>query len=460
MAQMGTEPRVGSRLRHGNMTATMRAITPQTGPKVLRIGVVRDGRVCEERVLGAEDRITVGTREDATFVLAEPGLPSRFILFERRGPNYRLNLGEGMRGRVALEGGITEIASASSLDLGDDARGKIVLGGTTLLFQLIVPPVVVRPQLPLSAKGGFVDRIDWGLTILVGLSFLLHFGFVGAMYSDWIDPPVDHGVSVSGPVDLRTMLPLPTPEPAPDPDVNPLATPVKESPVPTPAPGPSHGAVATNPTRGAASGPSAAALTRQADAREVSFALAFGGKSAVEGGLRRSEVPPVDLSASASSDSAVSHTGGELRGGNGGAPVQAGKDGLASLGGKRGSDIGQRAGKDTGPTGPAQAIVERPIATVPVSDADSVIAGLRPRFRSCYERGLSEDPSMAGKVVISAKISPNGEVASASPTSNAGLSSGVAECIARAVRGAQFSAPRGTGSSLAIPVTFVRQAGR
>ena len=97
---------------------------------------------------------------------------------------------------------------------------------------------------------------------------------------------------------------------------------------------------------------------------------------------------------------------------------------------------------------------------MPVTDADSVIAALRPRFRSCYERGLGEDPSMAGKVVISAKIRSNGEVASASSSSNVGLSTGVAECIAKAVRGAQFAAPGGAGSSLAIPVTFVRQAGR
>jgi TonB family protein len=94
---------------------------------------------------------------------------------------------------------------------------------------------------------------------------------------------------------------------------------------------------------------------------------------------------------------------------------------------------------------------------VPVNNADRVIAGLRGRFRSCYQQGLNTDPNMEGKVVISAKIGPNGEVENASVASNQGLSSSVASCIQRAVRNAQFDAPGGSGSTLNIPVTFKKQ---
>ena len=48
-----------------------------------------------------------------------------------------------------------------------------------------------RPQLPLSVKGGVASQIDWSLTIIAAFSFLLHFGLVGAMYSDWMDPVVN-----------------------------------------------------------------------------------------------------------------------------------------------------------------------------------------------------------------------------------------------------------------------------
>ena len=92
--------------------------------------------------------------------------------------------------------------------------------------------------------------------------------------------------------------------------------------------------------------------------------------------------------------------------------------------------------------------------TVPVVDADRVIAGLRPRFRACYRTGLTEKPSMAGKLVLAASLSPEGEVKSASVVSNAGISSTVADCVSRVLQRAQFDAPGGTGSTLTLPVTF------
>jgi hypothetical protein len=210
----------------------------------------------------------------------------------------------------------------------------------------------------------------------------------------------------------------------------------------------------------------AAALTQQAEAMQMQLLAALGGGSSVSGALgRNGEIPPVDLSAAAASGAGVSGTGGDLRTGSGGGPVQGGGGkggGLSGIGGgTQGSGTGAGAGQETktaGPTGVAQ--VGGASATVPVSDADRVIAGLRPRFRACYQQGLNSDPSMSGKVVITAKVGPNGEVSSADVSSNTGLSAGVAQCIARAVRNAQFSAPGGSGSTLSIPVTFVQQGAK
>jgi hypothetical protein len=95
--------------------------------------------------------------------------------------------------------------------------------------------------------------------------------------------------------------------------------------------------------------------------------------------------------------------------------------------------------------------------SVPVSDAERVVAGLRPGFRACYNQGLQSDPTMQGSVTICAKISPNGEVDSANIQSNTGLSDGVAKCISRKVKNANFSPPGPNGSTLCIPVKFVQQ---
>jgi hypothetical protein len=91
-----------------------------------------------------------------------------------------------------------------------------------------------------------------------------------------------------------------------------------------------------------------------------------------------------------------------------------------------------------------------------VANASSVVAGMAAGFRRCYNKGLAEDPNMKGSVRITAKIGPNGEVLSVSP-SGSGLSGTVVSCVAARVSSAQFAPPEGGGATIVIPVTFVSQ---
>src|SRR5262249_2879869 len=69
---------------------------------------------------------------------------------------------------------------------------------TTFLFQFVAPPPVQpKPQLPVSVRSGLASDIDWTTTIIAAFSFLFHFGAVGSIYSDWMDPVVDDEVSVA-----------------------------------------------------------------------------------------------------------------------------------------------------------------------------------------------------------------------------------------------------------------------
>ena len=54
--------------RPGQMTAVMRAVAA-TGPKVLRIGLVKSGRVIEERIIKQRTHVTVGPNEKNMFVV-------------------------------------------------------------------------------------------------------------------------------------------------------------------------------------------------------------------------------------------------------------------------------------------------------------------------------------------------------------------------------------------------------
>jgi hypothetical protein len=90
-----------------------------------------------------------------------------------------------------------------------------------------------------------------------------------------------------------------------------------------------------------------------------------------------------------------------------------------------------------------------------IFDAGAVVGGMRGGFRACYNRGLSENPTMKGSVRITASVGPNGEVKSAQPSVGGGsLSPAVISCLMARVRSAQFSPPTGGGATLVIPIIF------
>src|SRR5271166_1878059 len=221
MSQMNQGPGFGQPQsgRPGQMTAVMRAMQQASGPKVLRIGLVAAGRILEERIVKQRTSVSVGPSEKSMFVV-QANVPSQFKLFELIGPDYYLNFLDGMTGRVALATGITDLVAlkgqakrvgpAYQVRLTEEARGKVVVGETTFLFQFVAPPPVQpRPQLPLSVKGGMASQIDWNLTMIAAFSFLVHFGLVGAMYSDWMDPVVNDDIT-AGLIDMvQKTLPPP-----------------------------------------------------------------------------------------------------------------------------------------------------------------------------------------------------------------------------------------------------------
>jgi hypothetical protein len=468
MSQMNVGPGQQPGGRPGQMTAVMRAMAQATGPKVLRIGLVQGGRVIEERIIKQRTSVTIGQSEKSMFVIPAQSIPSQFKLFELIGSDYYLNFIDGMTGRVALQTGISDlvglrgqakrVGNAYQVKLTEEARGKVVAGETTFLFQFVAPPPPQpRPQLPLAVKGGLASQIDWNLTIIAAFSFLLHFGLIGAMYSDWMDPVLNDDLTAGGLIDMMKNIP-PAPVETPAETTTATATATASATATAAAASPPSGGHQSG--GGHVSDRQAAALAAQAEAIQMQMLAAFGGGSAVQGALNRGDIPPVDLTGAAASGAGVSaSTGNGLNLGSAGGPVHPGgsSGGLAGIGATKGEGNGSAgvAKEVRGPTGDAQ--VGSTTATVAVANADRVVAGLRPGFRSCYNQGLNTDPGMSGKVMISAKISPNGEVASADGTQNTGLSAAVVQCLLRKVRNAQFDAPGPNGSTIQIPVTFVQQ---
>ncbi len=466
MSQMnqGTGPSGQQGGRPGQMTAVMRAMQQSAGPKVLRIGLVAAGRILEERVVKQRTSVTVGPSEKSMFVV-QANLPAQFKLFELVGNDYYLNFLDGMTGRVALATGITDLVAlkgqakrvgpAYQIRLTEEARGKIVIGETTFLFQFVAPPPVQpRPRLPLSVKGGVASQVDWNLTIIAAFSFLVHFGLVGAMYSDWMDPVVNDDIT-AGLLDMvRETVPPPV-ESAETPTSS--ATSTDTAPTPTQAPKAQIKSGPSAPDQKIVSG-----LIQEADQARIAILAALNGGPNINGAMKDDNGAPVDLNSLANRSGGVSNTTGGLNlpGGAGG-PIHPGAGGgLQNIHGGETGGASTSAGTvvKVVPVGDVQ--YTGSAMSVPVANAEAVIRSqVHPGAKKCYQRGLESDPTQAGKIVILIKVAPSGEVDSATVQSNSGLSPAVATCITNVARRAKFDAPGASGSQISVPFNFVKQGG-
>jgi hypothetical protein len=465
------QPGAGTSQRPGQMTAVMRAVAANTGPKVLRIGVVQAGRVAEERIIKQRTHVTVGASEKNMFVVSTQNLPPTFRLFEIVGNDYHINYLDGMTGRIALPTGISDLGmlkgqakrsaqGAYQVRLTEDSRGKIVVGDTTFLFQFVAPPPIQpKPQLPVAVLRG-ASSIDWNTTIIAALSFLCHFMALGAIYSDWLDPVIDDEVSVAGLIDSLKNLPPPPPieeKPAEKPDEN--AKPEKaaeqvKSAAATPAAGPKGPAAPM-------SAKETAALSNELDKIDMAV-LAFAGTGpATAGVLKNGEVPTGSLDQAAASAAAVGAGGGDLnlKGGGGAIRPGAAGGGLAGIGstGRGTGTEGTGAGaKVEGPKGNAS-VGGAAVSGGTVSNAARVVAGMRAGFRNCYQRGLAENPDAAGSIRLTIRVGAGGEVAGVTPAPSGSLPASVISCVVARAQAAQFDPPEGGSAVIAVPVTFVKQ---
>lgn len=470
-----TQSQSGLSTKPGQMTAVMRAMDQTAGPKVLRVGLVLGGKVIEERVIKQRTHVTIGPSEKSTFVIPGKNVPSNFRLFELMGNAYVLNFLDDMTGRLALKGGVTDLlelksqastttvgnATVYQVPLGDDARGKVVVGDTTFLFQFVAAPATpTKVQMPVSVQSGFGHSVDWTTTIIAGFSFLLHFGLIGTIYSDWMDPLVTDEFDVAQLLDTIKNLPAPPPVEEPK-DTSETAAPTQAE-----APKAATASAAKAEGGGKVSDARAVQISNELQQLDLQMLGALNSMgNATAGVLERGDVPMSLFDSAAASGAGASAFGGmaglNIGDGAGGVvrPGAAGNS-LANIGDTQAAaataaSAAGAAKTVKGPTGSVS--VGGAAVTGAVANAQGVVAGMQAGFRRCYNRGLQTDPTMKGSVRITARIGPNGEVLSASPSGGGGLSGEVIGCVAARVQSAQFAPPDGGGATVVIPVSFVSQ---
>jgi hypothetical protein len=92
-----------------------------------------------------------------------------------------------------------------------------------------------------------------------------------------------------------------------------------------------------------------------------------------------------------------------------------------------------------------------------VSNAARVVAGMRAGFRNCYNRALSQNPDVEGRIALSIHVGPGGEVQSVGAAPSGNLPDSVVSCVKARAQAAQFDPPQGGLAVIQVPVTFVKQ---
>ncbi len=170
--------------------------TPSTKalPKVLRIGVVQDGKIVQERLIRAGDPVTVGQGPRNTFVYAGTILGSAHTLFVPSGGSYALAVPEAVEGKISWKDGIRDLSDLRAkgemqkrgdtwhLQLNENVRGKVSIGAITMLFQFVpAPPEPVRAVSAADFRPRMFNDDDPLFLGLLGV-----FNFIAVAFNLWV----------------------------------------------------------------------------------------------------------------------------------------------------------------------------------------------------------------------------------------------------------------------------------
>lgn len=455
-----------------------------SGRKILRVGLIQNEKVLEERLLRKEETVSIGSDYKRNLlVVPASNLPKSFALFEPADGSYILQFTDKMEGRVSRGGSVQSLeelrTSGVAKKKGDvyqvklDAtmRGRVVLGEATVLFQFVTPPPVrPAPVLPASMRGGLMQGIDRPLALLILLSALIQVGFVVFVENrDW---PVPEETEFRFPDRIARIMIEEKTEEIPEPEELELAETedgegeaeaAPEQADPAPSRTPEEVADARQEER--------LRLTeevRDATVLRVLQADGEGGESAiarVTDSLRNLGADE----AFADSSRVEYQAGGGDRLALGRGDSEADGVGTRADIGEIGSTKGASKAKSGVDTGNREETTVR-ARPVQIQSPDDAIGGsldqaavsralrqIQRNIQDCYERELRRNNSAQGTVRVVVTVSAagsRGQVSDAKVAAD-GVGGGVGQCVAQEIqRRLRVPAPDGGDSMFTLPFVF------
>ena len=414
--------------------------------KVLRVALVRDGRVVMERLLPHDTDLSIGSDPRNALVVPDTPFGTGTTVMTAEDHGYRVLRTDGMAGKLTVHGEPTVLRGDVGIDPSD--RGRLTLGDTTVLFQFVTPPPggTHRFTAPLDFRPLLVDDDD---PVFVGMTAVLTAiaaGFLGFVY---VSPaPAHAAVTVVDQRITRVMMAqaptLAPPEPT-EVDATPTGEPTAPSDVSAPRP----------------AAPAAASPSADGDDAPSPLQVLLLSTTGSDGDSAFGRLTGEVDSGQADLDEALRQVTGVR--------VAQRDDGPRRPGGAAGSreDVGidiltpLRTGPVQVDDAPDQAIatvtLTRPELDAAVTDADAIQATVQAadgRMTMCYERALKRDSHVAGRVEIEFVVRDG----RADPVHVFADTTGDAEltdCLVTAFRRIRF--PSSAGGEVLYPMVFAPQ---
>jgi len=435
--------------------------------RCLRIGVVIDGTIVQERLMSPGAKVTIGSDPSCTVVLH--GGPRKHTLLESRtGGGGRLLARDGMRGKVSAAGGIDAFSGKAVRRLGPLDKGKIRLGDATVLFQFVRTPPTPAARRRTRFGAWNWSAVDWIFMAVILLSGLVHTAaFV------WVNskpPPttaamrevVDHFVTLAaesktppevaeaepdgeGP-EVADEDPEPDPEPEPEPESEPAtddggdgAADAEPAPIETPEERRARllseveglGVLGTTLDK-----PGTRYADLLADAGNIDGDVRDAVLASADRGLARPD-EDVGLRSGGGDDSVVG--AGELKKAGGGDGGTVEKESVVVITTDPGDDW-------TPPPTPGTSY-----------DVPGQLKRYMGRFKGCYEKVIKDGAEIEGKLVLSWTIEIDGSVADVHVESDSTGSDELRSCVVRGLRRAVLGVPPDIIDVEAYPLVFSRQ---
>lgn len=433
--------------------------------RAVRVGVLLANNLVEEKVFRGGTPVTFGQSLKCALSIPGDGIPHEHVLFVQDQGRVLLRVSKTMTGKVAQAGAIQSelqrgepVEGVWTIPLEKGARGKLVLGDATILFQEIAaPPITPRPVLPAAIRGTLGDRIDRRLATIIGASVVLHLGL--AVYA-WSEDP-----------ETRSMLETPVAQTYRQEMIEvtiPDELPTAPAATPEPGPGAAVPATPTQVSRPIVSRPTVASITKEPGMSEddaQKFASILTGSEVGKTGandLNRRQ-PGADLGKQ------IDAVGNRevVVGGNPGGFREGPRDGIGTTPtGPKIDAPGQVATAPKQGEEPKGRIQIRPLppegpgSTLTVAMVlDKINTVYMPGLQRCYKKGLVGDAKLGGKIAMAFTVGDRGLVEEGTAR---GVSSEVDACVGSFMQSWRFAVPRdkdGDPTDASFKLTLALQPG-